>query len=262
MLCYAMKARAEAWHLRETGLAVTFSVCLLNRYEGGDESLGWHADREEMEPALGAPRSSPIASISLGAVRRFGMRLKSAPQQPLPPLPLGHGSLCVMENAFQMLYHHSLLPEPAGHEGVRVNLTFRSKSTTRPHVAPTPPAPAPPSPYGAGGAPVFVGLASGVHHTPLAPGSRAGFKQRMHHAFESPFASDTAATAALRYRTWLLAQPLFHAFVCSELRGRALDGGAEKKKRAFGRAHVAVLSAIVAEHGALEASRPARTVSQ
>ena len=27
---------------------------------------------EELEPALGAPRSSPIASISLGAARRFG----------------------------------------------------------------------------------------------------------------------------------------------------------------------------------------------
>ena len=148
-----------------------------------------------------------------------------------------------MENAFQMLYHHSILPEPAGHEGVRVNLTFRSKSTTRPHAAPTPPPPAPPA---GDGAPVFVGLASGVHHTPLAPGSKVGFKQRMHHPFESPFASDTAAVAALRYRTWLLAQPLYHAYVCAELRGRALDGGDEKKKRAFGRAHVAVLSAIVA----------------
>ena len=27
-----LKAAAEAWHLRETGLAVSFSVCLLNRF--------------------------------------------------------------------------------------------------------------------------------------------------------------------------------------------------------------------------------------
>ena len=44
-LRFTIQALAESWHLRETGEPVKFEVCLLNRYEGGDESLGWHADR-------------------------------------------------------------------------------------------------------------------------------------------------------------------------------------------------------------------------
>jgi len=67
-----LKSAAEAWHLRATGRPVRFCVCLLNLY-GPEEELGWHSDREEMDPALGAPRSSPIVSISLGATRLFGL---------------------------------------------------------------------------------------------------------------------------------------------------------------------------------------------
>lgn len=47
---------------------------LLNRYDSGAHSLGYHADREEQDPSLEAPRSSPIASVSLGCERVFGFR--------------------------------------------------------------------------------------------------------------------------------------------------------------------------------------------
>ena len=68
--------------------------------------------------------------MSLGAERLFGFRLKAAPHAWSAQLRLGHGSLCVMENACQFLYKHSLLPEK-GTAGVRVNLTFRSKRPVR-----------------------------------------------------------------------------------------------------------------------------------
>ena len=77
-----LKTLAEQWHLKHTGLPVCFSACLLNRYEGGDQWLGWHSDREELDPQLDAPRSAPIASISLGAVRRFGFKLKGLQGSP------------------------------------------------------------------------------------------------------------------------------------------------------------------------------------
>jgi len=86
--------------------------------------------------------------------------------------------------------------------------------------------------------PIFVGLTSAVDHTPKPSGSAVGFKQRLHHPFETPFVSDPAELGASRYRVWLASQPLFHAWVASQLQGRTLVGGTEKKKRAKDAAHV------------------------
>ena len=67
--------------------------------------------------------------------------------------------------ALQMIYHHSLLPEPPSTPtGVRVNLTFRSRSTTS--AAHVPAAPTPVLTVPTTAAETFVGLTSGVHHTP------------------------------------------------------------------------------------------------
>ncbi|CAE8647978.1 unnamed protein product, partial [Polarella glacialis] len=249
-----LKAKAEEWHLEHTGLKVVFSACLMNRYDGGDEWLGWHSDREELDPALNAPRASPIASISLGATRRFGFRLKMVPgkEGECETARLGHGSLCIMENVCQLLYQHSLLPEPAWSKkgkGVRVNLTFRSSNPTLPAEkalaltsampsAATGESESLPAVGGAQREPLFVGLTPNVSHT------TKGYKKELFHPFETPFTSDKADLASLRYRTWLLAQPLFHSWVCSELRGRELQGGSERKKRAKDFAHVRGLAAI------------------
>ena len=89
---------------------------------------------------MDAPRASPIASVSLGAPRRFGFRLHTDHAK-AHELTLGHGSMLIMENVCHFLYQHALLPEThppstshsTSHStsystsDTRVNLTFRSK---------------------------------------------------------------------------------------------------------------------------------------
>ena len=64
---------------------------LLNLYRDGRDSMGWHADDE---PELGP--APTIASLSLGALRRFRLR----PRPGLVATPLGldlpNGSLLLM----------------------------------------------------------------------------------------------------------------------------------------------------------------------
>ena len=67
-----------------------FDSVLLNLYRDGRDSMGFHADDE---PELG---DNPlIASVSLGATRRFELRSKRGKPPPLA-LALEHGSLLVM----------------------------------------------------------------------------------------------------------------------------------------------------------------------
>jgi alkylated DNA repair dioxygenase AlkB len=94
-----------------------FNSVLANRYANGGDSMGWHADDE---PELG-PRPV-IASLSLGATRRFVLRPKAGGAK--VELPLSHGSLLLMEGDTQANWQHAL-PKMAGATGVRINLTFR-----------------------------------------------------------------------------------------------------------------------------------------
>jgi 2OG-Fe(II) oxygenase superfamily len=66
----SLQRLAEGWYRRETGRTVLFNVCLLNFYENGEQAIGWHSDREEIG------RTTPIASISLGAPRQFHIRAR------------------------------------------------------------------------------------------------------------------------------------------------------------------------------------------
>lgn len=95
-----------------------FSAVLLNLYRSGADGMGWHADDE---PELG--RDPVVASVSLGATRRFRMRHRRRKEQALE-LQLGHGSLLVMEGATQHHWVHSV-PKTARAVGERINLTFR-----------------------------------------------------------------------------------------------------------------------------------------
>jgi len=165
-----------------------------------------------------------------------------------------------MENACQLLYHHSILPATGTEKGERVNLTFRANTGVEPYDARAAPPRAVPAATAAKfsaassaaaplltlSGPVFVGLTSAVDHTPKAPGSAHGFKQRLHHPFETPFVTGGGEEAAARYRTWLASQPLFHAWVVARLRGKELCGGSEKKKKARDAAHVRALADEVA----------------
>ncbi len=95
-----------------------FNSCLLNWYRHGADSMGWHSDDE---PELGA--QPLIASVSLGAERRFVMRLKKERREKVSVL-LGHGDVLWMGGATQREYQHAL-PKTARPCGGRINLTFR-----------------------------------------------------------------------------------------------------------------------------------------
>jgi len=96
----------------------SFNSVLLNRYRGGADYMGWHSDDE---PELGpAPL---IASLSLGAARRFLLRRRDDPARKAEYL-LGHGDLLLMGGQTQRYYQHAL-PKMARVQGERINLTFR-----------------------------------------------------------------------------------------------------------------------------------------
>jgi alkylated DNA repair dioxygenase AlkB len=100
---------------------VRFNSVLANLYRDGQDSMGWHSDDE---PELG--QRPVIASVSLGAERRFRLRRKLPRGMRATPLglPLAHGSLLCMAGDTQRHYQHDL-PKMAGMTGARINLTFR-----------------------------------------------------------------------------------------------------------------------------------------
>jgi alkylated DNA repair dioxygenase AlkB len=103
---------------------VRFNSVLANLYRNGQDAMGWHSDDE---PELG--RQPVIASLSLGATRRFRLR------QRLPrgvrrtvadthEVFLAHGSLLCMAGDTQRNYQHDL-PRSEKVAMPRINLTFR-----------------------------------------------------------------------------------------------------------------------------------------
>ncbi len=107
-----LKARAEAL------AGQRFNSVLLNFYRDGRDSVSWHSDSE---PGLG--RNPVIASISLGAARRFQLRHRRDRSVKLA-LDLPHGSCLVMAGATQHHWLHQV-PKTARPVGPRINLTFR-----------------------------------------------------------------------------------------------------------------------------------------
>ena len=103
----------------ETALDCAFNSVLANLYRDGADSMGWHSDDER---ELGA--EPLIASLSLGAPRRFLLRHRRQRELDTLQLELGHGSLLVMAGATQRCWRHSL-PKTRRPVGPRVNLTFR-----------------------------------------------------------------------------------------------------------------------------------------
>ncbi|GAB4201465.1 MAG: alpha-ketoglutarate-dependent dioxygenase AlkB [Sandaracinaceae bacterium] len=103
-------------------LGATFHCVLVNHYRDGTDAMGWHADDE---PELGpdAPHDVLIASVSLGAPRRFVLRHRRRATEK-HALELGEGSLLVMGGATQHRFQHAV-PRTARPVGPRTNLTFR-----------------------------------------------------------------------------------------------------------------------------------------
>ena len=95
-----------------------FNSCLLNLYHEGNEGMGWHSDDEKTLVA-----GAGIASLSVGAVRKFSFRNKQTRET--VSIMLEPGSLLVMKDETQEKWQHSLL-KTARLTGARVNLTFRT----------------------------------------------------------------------------------------------------------------------------------------
>lgn len=95
-----------------------FNSVLCNLYRDGNDSMGWHADRE---PELGPEPF--IASLSLGATRSFELRHCHSPLR--LRLELSSGSLLLMGGALQHHWRHRI-PKQPDRPGVRINLTFRT----------------------------------------------------------------------------------------------------------------------------------------
>lgn len=99
-----------------TGEALNSVLC--NLYRDGQDSMGLHSDAE---PELG-PRPF-IASLSLGATRRFQVRHRKLPEPKLD-LELESGSLLLMRGTLQQNFRHGV-PKQRHVQEPRINLTFR-----------------------------------------------------------------------------------------------------------------------------------------
>ncbi|WP_397446299.1 alpha-ketoglutarate-dependent dioxygenase AlkB family protein [Polaribacter sp. R77954] len=96
----------------------TYNSCLLNLYHSGDEGMAYHSDGEKMLKKNGA-----IASLSLGAARKFSFKHKENKQR--IDVFLERGSLLVMKGATQTHWLHRLPPTKKVNSP-RINLTFRT----------------------------------------------------------------------------------------------------------------------------------------
>lgn len=95
-----------------------YNSVLLNRYLRGKDGVPWHADDEdEMDGA------HPIASVSLGAARKFVIR-ETESKNAKTTFVLANGSLIIMPPGFQETHQHCV-PKTKAVIGTRINLTFR-----------------------------------------------------------------------------------------------------------------------------------------
>ena len=112
----------ELIELRELSSAhagVTFNSVLCNLYRDGNDGVDWHADDE---PEFG--QLPVIASLSLGATRRFDLR-RVDDHSVKVELDLHHGDLVIMRGTTQLLWRHRV-PKTKKLVGERINLTFRN----------------------------------------------------------------------------------------------------------------------------------------
>ena len=98
----------------------TFNSVLINYYRDGKDRVAWHSDDEK---ELG--KNPVIASVSLGAERKFKLRHKKYKENKLQhEIFLQNGSLLLMSGSTQHHWLHEI-PRTAKPIGPRINLTFR-----------------------------------------------------------------------------------------------------------------------------------------
>lgn len=95
-----------------------FNAVYVQLYRDGQDSVAWHSDRE-------AQVASPvIASLSLGATRRFLFKHKTRKDLSTIALDLVEGTLLVMAGETQQHWLHHV-PKTLTPVAERINLTFR-----------------------------------------------------------------------------------------------------------------------------------------
>ena len=91
---------------------------LINRYNDGNDKVGWHSDDEpELSP------KSPIASLTFGEERDFQFRMKGMTGENIT-IRLESGSLLIMHPPIQNHWEHCIPPRKGDYKP-RINLTFR-----------------------------------------------------------------------------------------------------------------------------------------
>jgi alkylated DNA repair dioxygenase AlkB len=98
---------------------IPFNHVLANRYRDGLDTIGLHADDEA---ELG--RDPVVATLSLGATRRFVLKARRKTTPGGVRLDLEHGSLVVMGGSCQRHYVHGV-PRQTEVKDERISLTFR-----------------------------------------------------------------------------------------------------------------------------------------
>lgn len=96
-----------------------FNSVLLNLYRNGDDKVSWHSD-DETELA----RNPTIASVSLGATRRFDLKHKKYSKEKFQ-IELTSGSLIIMTGELQHHWQHQI-PVQKKVKDPRINLTYRT----------------------------------------------------------------------------------------------------------------------------------------
>jgi alkylated DNA repair dioxygenase AlkB len=101
-----------------------FNIVIGNQYCHGQHSIGWHSDNESsmgLNPAIAQALTCQFASVSLGAIRKFQIKLIGGKPS---DFWLEHGSLLIMHPGCQSTHLHQV-PKTKKLVGCRINLTFR-----------------------------------------------------------------------------------------------------------------------------------------
>jgi alkylated DNA repair dioxygenase AlkB len=100
-----------------------YNSVLVNLYRDGNDSVSWHSDNEDVNGS-----EPTIASVSLGATRRFDLRHKESGET--VRVDLEDGSLLVMSGLSQHCWVHQIAKTKTK-VGPRINLTFRRVVTSQ-----------------------------------------------------------------------------------------------------------------------------------
>ena len=99
-------------------LGIEFNNCLLNFYQSGDNTMGFHAD-----DTSGLQANTGVAIVSLGSARKITYRSKLIPTV-RHAFNLAPGSLLYMASAVQETWVHAIRKQRD--VGPRISLTWRA----------------------------------------------------------------------------------------------------------------------------------------